>query len=112
MTEAQLSATFAALADPTRRAILSRLCEGEATVAELVAPHAMTPSAITKHIKVLEAAGLLTQRQHRQFRPCSLNPEPLAEAMRWIVDRQAFWNTQFDQLEEFLQDTKKPPAHS
>ena len=112
MTDTQLNATFAALADPTRRAILDRLCEGEATVAELMAPHSMTPSAITKHIKVLESAGLLTQRRHRQFRPCSLNPEPLKQAIEWISDRQAFWNAQFDQLDGFLNDTKMPPASS
>jgi DNA-binding transcriptional ArsR family regulator len=102
MTDAQLSTTFAALADPTRRAILSRLALGEATVAELARPHRLSGSAITKHLKVLQTAGLVVQGRRAQFRPCRLNPEPLAAAKAWLADREAFWHGQFDNLRDLL----------
>ena len=98
-----LSLTFAALANPTRRAILVRLAEGEATVGELAEPFDISLQAVSKHLKVLEAAGLISQGRDAQFRPCHLEPEPLDEATDWIVKNRRIWTERFDQLEQHLQ---------
>src|ERR671914_1563677 len=100
MSPAQLDLTFAALADPTRRAILARLAEGEATVNELVAPFALTQPTISKHLKVLERAGLVSRGRSAQFRPVRLNAGPLAAAAQWLGDYRGFWEASLDQLEE------------
>jgi DNA-binding transcriptional ArsR family regulator len=97
-----LSLTFAALADPTRRAILVRLAKGEATVNELAEPFEITLQAVSKHLKVLEAAGLISQGRDAQFRPCHLEPEPLDQATDWIVKNRQIWMERFDQLEQHL----------
>src|SRR4051794_11052898 len=96
----RLSLLFAALADPTRRAILARLAEGEATVAELSAPFAMSGPAVTKHLKVLQRAGLVTQGRHAQWRPCKLDAAPLREVDVWLGQYRRFWEESFDRLEE------------
>lgn len=95
---------FGALADPTRRAILARLAEGEATVNELVAPFELSQPTISKHLKVLEGAGLVSRGRNAQFRPVRLNAKPLAEASRWIGDYRRFWNESLDQLEAYVKD--------
>ena len=97
-----LSLTFAALADPTRRAILVRLAKGEATVNELAEPFDISLQAVSKHLKVLEAAGLISQGRDAQFRPCHLEPQPLDEATDWIVTHRQIWTERFDQLEQHL----------
>jgi DNA-binding transcriptional ArsR family regulator len=97
-----LSRTFAALADPTRRAILARLSKGEATVNELAEPHALSLPAISKHLKVLELAGLVTKRRAAQTRPCTLNPAPLQDAEAWLEQYRRFFDASFDRLEEHL----------
>jgi len=103
-----LSTVFSALADPTRRAILARLAEGEASVNELAAPFEMSLPAVSKHLKVLQQAGLIERRRNAQFRPCSLNPEPLKQAADWIEQYARFWNTQLDALARYLEDTAPP----
>ncbi|WP_310543030.1 metalloregulator ArsR/SmtB family transcription factor [Phenylobacterium sp.] len=95
---------FGALADPTRRAILARLAEGEATVNELVAPFSLSQPTISKHLKVLEGAGLVSRGRNAQFRPVRLNAKPLAEASRWIGDYRRFWDESLDQLEAYVKD--------
>ena len=102
MTGARLDATFAALADPTRRAILARLAEGEATVNELAEPFPITVQAVSRHLKVLEAAGLITRGRAAQLRPSRLRGEPLAEAATWLADYRRFWEEGFDELAEVL----------
>src|SRR3954451_17734146 len=102
MTADQLSTTFAALADPTRRAILSRLAEGEATVGELAAPFDMTFAAVSKHLRVLEKAGLVTRGRDAQFRPARLDARPLAGASGWIVDYARFWEDSVGALDHYL----------
>jgi DNA-binding transcriptional ArsR family regulator len=97
-----LSATFAALADPTRRAILARLSKGEASVTELAQPFDMSLPAVTKHLKVLERAGLITRSREAQWRPCRLAPEPLKDANAWLEDYREFWEGSFDRLEDYL----------
>lgn len=97
-----LSATFAALSDPTRRAILSRLAQGETTVTELAEPFDMSLPAITKHLKVLERAGLVSRSRDAQRRPCRLEAAPLREATDWIAAYSAFWEESFDRLEAYL----------
>lgn len=97
-----LSNTFAALADPTRRAILSRLAEGECTVKDLAQPFNVTLPAITKHLKVLEGAGLIERSKRAQFRPCKLNSQPLEEAAGFIEAYRRYWETSFDRLEAYL----------
>lgn len=97
-----LSATFAALADPTRRAILARLADGEASVTELSEPFAMTMPAISKHLKVLERAGLITRGRSAQWRPCRLEAGPLADVAEWVQDYRRFWEGSFDRLAEHL----------
>ena len=93
---------FGALADPTRRAILARLAQGEATVNELVAPFSLSQPTISKHLKVLEGAGLVSRGRNAQFRPVRLNARPLAEAARWIGDYRRFWDESLDQLESYV----------
>jgi DNA-binding transcriptional ArsR family regulator len=104
--DGRLDATFAALADPTRRAILARLAAGEASVAELAAPFAMTQPAISKHLKVLERAGLISRRKDRQRRPCRLEARPLAEATGWLVGYRQFWEQSFQGLDALLEELK------
>lgn len=107
MTTEQLNNTFTALSDPTRRAILSRLASGEATVSELAKPFDLSLPAITKHIGVLERAGLVTKSRDAQWRPCKLNPKPLKMASAWIEKYKKFWEESFDRLEEYLQTIQK-----
>ena len=102
MTVDQLSVTFAALADPTRRAILARLSQGEATVNELAEPFTMSLPAVSKHLQVLERAGLISRTREAQWRPAKLEAQPLAEASAWINDYKAFWGASFDALAERL----------
>jgi DNA-binding transcriptional ArsR family regulator len=97
-----LSLTFAALADPTRRAILSRLAEGEATVNELAAPHSMSLPSVSRHLKVLERAGLIVKRRSAQWRPCRLDAEPLREADAWLTPYREFFATRLARLEQQL----------
>jgi DNA-binding transcriptional ArsR family regulator len=103
-TEDPLTLTFAALADPTRRAILARLSAGEATVTELAEPFDMTLQAVSKHIKVLHGAGLITQGRDAQYRPCRLQAEPLDGAIEWIERHRQVWKERFDQLEQHLRE--------
>lgn len=98
---------FAALADPTRRAILSRLAQGEASVNELVVPFELAQPTITKHIKVLEAAGLVTRGRDKQRRPVRLNAAPLAEAAAWIDQYRQFWEASYDRLNDYVQSLKE-----
>ncbi|NUP08713.1 MAG: winged helix-turn-helix transcriptional regulator [Polyangiaceae bacterium] len=102
----QLDATFAALADPTRRAILARLATGDASVLELAEPFAMSQPAISKHLKVLERAGLISRGRDAQRRPCHLEAAPLREASVWIVGFRAFWEASFDALDGVLEELK------
>lgn len=97
-----LSTTFAALADPTRRAILSRLTEGPATVTELSAPFAMSGPAVCKHLRVLENAGLVVRGREAQWRPCQLEAAPLREAADWCAGYRKFWQRSFDRLDDYL----------
>jgi DNA-binding transcriptional ArsR family regulator len=103
---AQLDATFAALADPTRRAILARLALGEASVAELAEPFAMSQPAISKHLKVLERAGLISSGRDAQRRPRQLKARPLAEATAWLESYRQFWEKSFQQLDVLLDELK------
>jgi DNA-binding transcriptional ArsR family regulator len=103
----QLSRTFAALADPTRRAILERLVDGEATVNELAAPFAMTTQAVSKHLKVLEGAGLITRGRTAQLRPARLQPSALKDVAEWLEHYRRFFEGSFDRLEEHLRDIRK-----
>jgi DNA-binding transcriptional ArsR family regulator len=102
VAEAELSATFAALADPTRRAIVARLAGGEATVGELAEPFALTQQAISKHLKVLEQAGLIARTRVAQSRPCRLRPEHLDAAAEWIARHRRMWAERYDRLDEHL----------
>jgi DNA-binding transcriptional ArsR family regulator len=97
-----LSATFAALADPTRRAILARLMAGETSVSELAQPFAMTMPAVTKHLKVLERSGLITRGRQAQWRPCRLDAAPLRDALAWMEQYRRFWDSKIDSLEAYL----------
>src|SRR4051794_37222299 len=106
MVSATLDATFAALADPTRRAILARLAKGEATVNELVAPFKLSQPAISKHLKVLERAGLIPGGRDAQRRRCRLSAEPLAEANGWLEDSRKIWEANFDRLDDLLDELK------
>jgi DNA-binding transcriptional ArsR family regulator len=107
MTSDQLSTTFAALADPTRRAILHRLASGEASVKELAEPFAMTLPAVTKHLKVLQRAGLITQGRRAQWRPCRLEARPLREVSDWVDAYRRFWDESFDRLDDYLNELQK-----
>ena len=106
MQPTTLDATFAALADPTRRAILARLAQGEATINELAEPFEMTQPAVSKHVKVLERAGLVTRRVDAQRRPVALKPEPMKEAVGWLERYRKFWEARFDALDAVLDDMK------
>jgi len=97
-----LSTTYAALADPTRRAILARLAAGEATVGELAEPFAMSLPAVSKHLKVLERAGLIARRRKAQWRPCRLEARPLKDAAQWLEHYRHFWDDSFDRLDAYL----------
>jgi len=99
-----LDATFAALANPTRRAILARLAEGEASVLELAEPFAMSQPAISKHLKVLERAGLISRGRDAQRRPCRLEAERLAEATGWLIGYRRFWEKQYERLDALLEE--------
>ena len=107
---AALDATFQALADPTRRAILARLAQGEASVMELAEPFAMSQPAISKHLKVLENAGLISRGRDAQRRPCKLEAAPLAEATGWLIEYRKFWERQFGQLDDLLDELKRLEA--
>ena len=107
MTAQQLNSTFAALSDPTRRAILARLATGEATVTELAAPFAMSLPAISKHLKVLERAGLILRGRDAQRRPCRLRAAPLGDAAAWLGDYRQFWEESFDRLDTYLQELQE-----
>ncbi len=101
-----LSMTFAALADPTRRAILARLASGEATVKELAEPFEISAPAITKHLKVLRQAGLITQGRQAQWRPCQLDAKPLQEVSDFVEQYRQFWEQSLDRLEDYLRELK------
>ena len=102
-----LSKTFGALADPTRRKILARLSKGAASVTELAEPFQMSMPGITKHLKVLQRAGLITRGKEAQWRPCSLEVAPLKEANHWIEQYRKFWEDRFDRLDEYLKELHK-----
>src|SRR5512142_1785733 len=102
-----LSSTFAALADPTRPAILSRLSLGETSVTELAEPFAMSMPAVSKHLKVLERAGLIARGREAQWRPCRLDAAPLKDAAGWIEHYRRFWDQSFDRLDAYLMELKK-----
>lgn len=106
MTTAQLDATFAALADPTRRAIIARLARGEASVMELAEPFAMSQPAISRHIKVLENAGLISRGRDAQRRPCRLEAKALAEATDWLDEYRELWEVRFERMDALLEDMK------
>jgi DNA-binding transcriptional ArsR family regulator len=102
MATGQLDRTFSALSDPTRRAIVERLADGEASVTELAAPFAMSLPAVSKHLKVLEKAGLISRGRKAQWRPCRLEPEPLKEASEWLEEYRRLWEERLDRLDEYL----------
>lgn len=104
MANDNLSVTFAALADPTRRAILARLAQGEASVTELAKPFDLSLPGISKHLKVLQRAGLVRQGRNAQWRPCRLEPARLQEASEWVGEYRRFWDESFQRLDEVLQD--------
>jgi DNA-binding transcriptional ArsR family regulator len=106
----QLTTTFSALADPTRRAILRRLAAGEATVNELAQPLPITVQAVSKHLKVLERAGLITRSRSAQLRPSRLQAAPLKEAAEWLEEYRRFWQESFDRLDERLRASEKGTA--
>jgi DNA-binding transcriptional ArsR family regulator len=105
-THERLDRVFGALADPTRRAILARLSRGEATVNELVEPFALSQPTISKHLKVLERAGLVSRGRAAQFRPVRLSAQPLAEATDWLADYRRCWEERLDQLDDYVQTLK------
>ena len=106
MTSDQLSTTFAALADPTRRAILARLISGEASVKDLAEPFEMSMPAISKHLKVLERAGLIARGHEAQWRPCRLKAGPLKDVADWAERYRRFWTESFDRLDDYLRDVQ------
>jgi len=105
-----LSATFSALADPTRRALLARLAAGKSSVGELAEPFRMSLPAISKHLKVLERAGLITREREAQWRPCTLEAAPLKEAAGWLGNYRQFWEASFDRLDAYLAELQAKPA--
>jgi len=105
-----LSATFSALADPTRRAILARLTTGEASVTELAEPFAMSMPAISKHLKVLERAGLITRGREAQWRPCRIEPTRLKDIAEWVEHYRRLWEQSFDRLDDYLRELKSRSA--
>ena len=110
MSPDHLSDTFQALADPTRRAILARLALGRATVNELAEPFDMSGPAISKHLKVLEKAGLIARGREAQWRPCALSPAPLKEVADWLETYRRFWEASFDRLDTYLAELQKKEA--
>jgi len=104
MSSDQLSSTFAALADPTRRAILARLALGETSVTALAQPFAMSLPAVSKHLKVLERAGLVERSREAQWRPCKLTPEPLRDVADWVTQYRKFWEGSLDRLDNYLRE--------
>ena len=109
----QLSLTFAALADPTRRAILSRLSAGQTTVTELAAPHAMSLPAVSKHLRVLERSGLIERARDAQWRPCRLKAAPMKQAVDWLEEYRRHWEESLDRLDADLKDLQiKDPKHA
>jgi DNA-binding transcriptional ArsR family regulator len=111
MTSDPLTATFAALADPTRRAILARLAAGETSVTELAAPFQMSMPAVSKHLKVLEHAGLISRGRSAQWRPCRLEAGPLRDVALWVDHYRQFWEQSFDRLDDYLKELKKEQKH-
>jgi DNA-binding transcriptional ArsR family regulator len=107
MSPDHLNATFAALADPTRRAILARLASGETSVSELAKPFEMSLPAISKHLKVLQRAGLIARGREAQWRPCRLAAGPLKDASDWLEHYRRFWDESLDRLEDYLRDLQK-----
>ncbi len=103
----RLSSTLAALADPTRRGILAQLAKGEATVGELAAPYDMSLAAVSKHLKVLERAGLISRGKEAQWRPCRLEAEPLREVAGWVDGYKRFWTESLDRLESYLEELQR-----
>ncbi len=110
MTTDPLSLTLSALADPTRRAILVRLRDGRATVGQLAEPFDLSLPAVSKHLKVLERAGLIERSRQAQTRPCTLRPEPMREAAEWINRYRNLWEGRLDRLDEYLKDVQRQPA--
>lgn len=107
MASDHLSSTLMALADPTRRAILARLARGEATVMELAAPFDLSLPGVSKHLKVLQRAGLITQGRRAQWRPCRLEPAPLKEVAEWVEQYQHIWEAQFDRLDDYVKELQR-----
>lgn len=107
MTPDHLSTTLSALADPTRRAILARLAAGETSVKKLAAPFAMSLPAVSKHLKVLEHAGLITRSREAQWRPCRLAPAPLKDVASWLEQYRLLWEQRFDRLDDYLKEIQK-----
>jgi len=103
----QLSTTLAALSDPTRRAILARLAAGEATVTDLAAPFAISMPAVSRHLKVLEHAGLITRGRQAQWRPCRITAAPLKDVADWLAHYQRFWTESLDRLDDYLRGVQK-----
>ncbi|MCB9892915.1 MAG: helix-turn-helix transcriptional regulator [Planctomycetes bacterium] len=112
MLEEQLDSVFAALADPTRRAILSRLAQGERSVTELAEPFEMSMPAVSKHLKVLERAGLIERGREAQYRPCKLNAEPLKDVAGWVERYRKHWEESFDKLDDYLKQLQKEKKHA
>ena len=112
LSSSQLDRTFAAVADPTRRKMLTRLARGEASIKELAAPFKMSLPAISKHVRVLERAGLLRQRKIGRVRHCQLAPQPLSEAAVWLAAYQPFWDAKLEALDEFLSEASPEEAHN
>ena len=110
MVQDHLTATFSALADPTRRAILGRLSSGEASVTEIAEPFEMSMPAISKHLKVLEKAGLIARGRDAQSRPCRLETARLKQANEWIANYRRFWDESLDRLEKYLKEVEAPEA--
>jgi DNA-binding transcriptional ArsR family regulator len=106
---ARLDATFSALADPTRRAMLAQLARGESSATELGRPFAMSAPAISKHLKVLERAGLITRSRRAQWRPCRLNVEPLQAVDHWVAEYRRLWEERLDRLEDYLDKLQRRP---
>jgi len=111
MTPDSLSTTFAALADPTRRAILARLSSGEATVTELAEPFDLSLPAISKHLKVLQRAGLIAQGRKAQWRPCRLEGGPLKDVTEWLEHYRRHWDESFDRLDDYLREIQREEQH-
>ena len=106
MSQLQLDLTFAALSDPTRRAILSMLASGEKSVTDLAEPFRMTLPAVSKHLKVLQRAGLISQSREAQWRPCRLEAKPLKDASAWIEHYRRYWEQSFDRLDDYLHEVQ------